>query len=48
MTRKIIQLVFQTVAGNNTCNGNLVALCDDGNVWCFVGEEWIKLPEIPQ
>jgi hypothetical protein len=45
--RKAIQI--QEVSGSEYSGPYLVALCDDGTIWCFSGGAWSLMKEqIPQ
>jgi hypothetical protein len=45
--RQAVQIAFAAVDAKTTC---LVALCNDGSLWCLqaCSPEWAELPAIPQ
>lgn len=51
--RKIIQISATpdvVVPGDFWEGGKVIALCNDGTVWCLemTSDKWIRLPNVPQ
>ncbi|OOF70568.1 hypothetical protein BKG91_03860 [Rodentibacter caecimuris] len=44
--RKIVQIA--EYVSSDSQSRKVIALCDDGTLWLFKEQEWIKFPEIPQ
>jgi streptogramin lyase len=42
--RRVVQLCS---VDNGEGVGILSAVADDGSVWCFRGDAWVRMPELP-